>query len=115
MISKGFGFIDATPEHSSRFQKGVAQLRTMLEANGDSLERIGKKAGIDNFETLLRLPIVSTRSAHEFLAMSRQNIQRLANDETLDFGVRIDGKFYFSINELVSFKETPRPSGVTRS
>lgn len=100
---------------SSKFRKGVSDLKRVLEANGASLDEIGKKLGIRDQRMLLRLPVVSMNSAHEFLGMTRQNVQRLANDRTLDFGTKIDGKLFFSVEELALFREIPRPTGVNRS
>ena len=80
-----------------------------LASRGETLEEIAQRIGIEDEEALYRLPVVCVQTAASFLGVTRQRVNRYV--ETHELGLRIDGRFHFSIDELVAFKLAPRQPG----
>ena len=85
------------------------KLRTELARRGEALEEIAQRIGIADEEALYRLPLIGVQTAASFLGVTRQRVNCYV--ETHGLGIRIDGRFHFSVDELIAFKLTPRQPG----
>ncbi len=94
-------------------EQGIKTLKKLLESKGASLEETGRKIGITDEDTLLRLPVVSVATAREFLEMTRQNLHRVMHRPPFPIGIKIDGQYLFSVEELALFSLIPRRPGPT--
>jgi hypothetical protein len=85
------------------------KLRSELARRGEALEEIAQRIGIANEENLYRLPLIGVQTAASFLGVTRQRVNCYV--ETHGLGIRIDGRYHFSVDELVAFKLAPRQPG----
>jgi hypothetical protein len=85
------------------------KLCSELARRGETLEEIAQHTGIEDEEALYRLPVIGVQTAASFLEVTRQRVNRYV--ETHGLGIRIDGRYHFSIDELVAFKLAPRQPG----
>ncbi|WP_146452941.1 hypothetical protein [Bythopirellula polymerisocia] len=80
-----------------------------LARRGETLEEISRRIGIEDEEARYRFPVIGVQTAASFLEVTRQRVNCYV--ETHGLGIRIDGRFYFSVDELVAFKLAPREPG----
>lgn len=108
-VSPGRWSIANLDASQSKIDSLRRKLCSELARRGETLEEIAQHVDIEEEEALYRLPVVGVQTAASFLEVTRQRVNRYV--DTHGLGIRIDGRYHFSVDELVAFKLAPRQPG----